>query len=559
MKNGSSHIDHTDNLTDPAHPRARFSESAGKRLNVLLVVSDQERGWELYPSGFIDAHTPARTWLRDNGVSFVRYNTPSPICSTSRGLIYTGVHSMNNGVWENVPIMYASPLSHAVPTLGTLFQDAGYITGYAGKWHLSRMSETPTAAEAVENNKTIRSYGFMETDLEEETDGALSGWQHDARTVERALAFMTRREADDQPWFLAVNLLNPHDVMYYTSGDEMTRSRVSPFPDRSARPPIEDPLYAEDLGYDLFENYGPATFGSRPDAVTEYHLTISEAMGYLDYSDHEAGRDMQNYYWNCTRDSDRHLQTLLDHLRSTGRLEDTIIVLTSDHGELLGVHGMRGKGTFAARESARIPAVIVHPHGRRGAECDALTTHIDLAPTLLGLVGVKQDEVREQLPMLVGRDFSAFVFNPDAAWSREDGVLLHWTAILYQDHRNVRGFDKVRSLDPADRLPLVVELMRTGLQRRGQMRGVYDGRWKFQRYSAPHATSQPATYEELLRTHDVELYDTETDPGETRNLAAEPNQWSAEIERLNAMVNRLIAAEVGVDDGSFVPTFGITF
>ena len=543
--------------TDPNHPRARITTTNRRRLNVLLIVSDQERGWHLYPDGFIDTHTPARAWLRDHGVSFTRHHTPSPICSTARGIIYTGVHSMNNGVWENVPILYATPLRRDVPTLGTLFQDAGYITGYAGKWHLSRMSENPGPAEARANNDTIRSYGFMETDIAEETDGALSGWQHDARTVERAAGFLERHGGGGQPWFLAVNLLNPHDIMYYTSGDDMTRTRVSPFPDRSVRPPTDDPLYAQDLGYDLTENYGPSTFGERPAAVTEYHLTISEAMGHLDYSDLDAGREMQNYYWNCTRDSDRHLGVLLDHLRTSGTLDDTVIVFTSDHGELLGTHGMRGKGTFAARESATTPAVVVHPDGRSGAECDTLSSHIDLAPTLLALAGIDLDEVREQLPMLIGSDLSRLVLDADAPIERDDGLLLHWTAILYQDHRNVRRFDEIRNMNPDDRLPAIVQLMDTGLRRRSQMRGVFDGRYKLQRYSAPHQTSQPRSVDDLLSSHDIELYDTDTDPGETRNLATDPNESRAEIQRLNTMLNRLISTEVGIDDGSFVPTFGL--
>ncbi len=456
-----------------------------------------------------------------------------------------------------MPILYASPMRHDVPTLGTLFQDAGYITGYAGKWHLSRMTETPDATEAQAVKATIMSYGFMETDNSEETDGAFCGWEHDARTVRRSLAFIDRHKTNDKPWFLAVNLLNPHDVMYYTSGEEMTMSRASPFPDRSARPPFEDPLYAEDLGYELFENYGPSTFGTRPDAVTEYHLTISEAMGYLDYNNLDVGREMQNYYWNCTRDSDRHLKVLLDRLQESGELERTVIVFTSDHGELLGVHGMRGKGTFAARESSRTPAVVVHPRGRKGVECDALSTHIDIAPTLLGLAGIGRAEVNEKMPMLVGEDLSPLVLDEHAAWSRDDGVLLHWTAILYQSHTGVRRFDEIRSMEQQDRLPAIMKLMDDGLRRRGQVRGVYDGRWKFQRYSAPHRTSQPTTFDALLSTHDIELYDTQADPGEINNLAIDPQKWRSDIERLNAMVNRLIRTEVGTDDGSFVPTFGL--
>ena len=420
------------------------------------------------------------------------------------------------------------------------------------------MSESPDAEEARSINATIRSYGFLETENIEESDGALNGWQHDARTIERSRAFIDRHDRNDRPWFLAVNLVNPHDIMYYTSGDEMTRSRVSPFPDRSVRPPFEDPLYAEHLGYDLFENYGPRTFGTRPAAVTEYHLTISEAMGHLDYTDLDIGREMQNYYWNCTRDSDRHLKVLLDHLRSTGALDSTIIVFTSDHGELLGAHGMRGKGTFAARESARTPAIVVHPGGRRGVECDAISTHVDLAPTLLGLAGVRRAEVREQMPMLIGQDLSGLVFDASAPWSR-DAVLLHWTAILYQDHRNVRRFDEVRRLDPDERLPAIVAMMETGLRRRGQMRGAYDGRWKLSRYSGPHNISQPQSFAELIASHDIELYDTHTDPGETTNLAVDPYAVQSEIERLNALINQLVADEVGIDDGSFALTFGISF
>jgi arylsulfatase A-like enzyme len=268
---------------------------------------------------------------------------------------------------------------------------------------------------------------------------------------------------------------------------------------------------------------------------------------------------MQNYYWNCTRDSDRHLAVLLDHLRTSGSMADTVILFTSDHGELLGAHGMRGKGTFAARESARTPAVVVHPLGRRGVECEALSSHVDIAPTLLSLAGVDLAAVRDQLPMLVGHDLSRCVFEADATVDREIGVLLHWTPILYQDHRNVRRFADIRTFDPADRLPAIVELMDVGLRRRGQMRGVCDGRWKFQRYGTPHDASRPRTYEALHASHDIELYDTETDPGETDNLAADPQRWRDDIERLNNMLNRLLTVEVGDDDRSFVPTFGLRF
>jgi arylsulfatase len=541
-------------LNAKTQPRAKLTLKPGKRFNVLFVFSDQERDWSLYPAGFIDAHTPARAWLRDNGVRFTRFNTPSPICSTSRGVVYTGVHSPNNGVWDNVPIPYATPLRKDVPTLGTMFQDAGYVTGYSGKWHLSRMSERPNQKESAQINATIKSYGFMETENREEVDGPVTGWKADARTVEQALDFIRRRQNDSAPWFLAVNLLNPHDIMYYTSGDAMTATRISQFPDKSARPPVEDPLYAEDLGYALSANYGASSFDHRPDAVLEYHLSFSASMGTMNYEDPIAGREMQNYYWNCTRDSDRHLQTLLDGLRAAGQLEHTIIVFTSDHGELLGAHGMRGKGTAAYRESSHVPALVVHPAGAKAQASDVILSHIDWAPTLLSLAGVNIDELKSQLPMLVGQNFSALVFDPKQAWSRgADGLLLHWTSVAFADHRGVKRFSEAMKRDGPGRLLAIKSILDDSLVRRSQMRGVYDGRYKYVRYCPPLEITQPADFEALVKSHDLELYDTISDPGEMVNLAANPATARREIERLNAMLNRLIKAEIGVDNGDFLP------
>jgi arylsulfatase A-like enzyme len=533
-------------------------EPLGDRLNVLFVVSDQERGWHLFPEGFFDAHAPARVWLRDNGVHFTNVHTPTPICSTARGVIYTGLHSMNNGVFDNVPLPYATPLRSDVATLGTAFMDAGYVTGYAGKWHLSRMRETvDDVAEAERNNATIRSYGFMETELREETDGALTGWRYDVRTVDHASRFIARHGTGDAPWMLAVNLLNPHDIMYYTAGDEMTASRVSQFPDVSARPPIEDPLYAQDLGYDLTEHYGTSTFVDRPSAVDQFRRTFEEAMGHMPYDDLDAGREMQNYYWNCVRDSDRHLHRLLGTLRDTGQLDRTIIVFTSDHGEMLGTHGMRGKGTTAFREAITVPGVVVHPHGRRGVEHATLLSHTDWMPTLLALAGVPAHQVHEQLPALVGHDFSAAVFDDGLPARPAGAMLLHWTSLAYVEHRNVRKFDAIRKL-PADERPAqLMELMSAALDNRSQMRGVFDGRWKFQRYGSPLHLTPPSTFDELLSDWDVDLYDTESDPGEVRNLAAHPEEWRDQIVELNRRVNDLIAAEVGVDDAAYNPLLGL--
>jgi arylsulfatase A-like enzyme len=527
----------------------------GRPLNILFILSDQERGWHLFPDGFHDRHTPARRWLRERGVMFERCLTPSPICSTARGMIYSGMHAMNNGVFDNVPLPIATPLRKDIPTMGSIFADMGYITGYAGKWHLSRIpDEALTDEMGASANAEIRSYGFMETDLREETDGAITGWKFDGRTVDQACGFVRRRASEDKPWLLAVNLLNPHDIMFYTTGDAMTASRVSQFPDVSARPPFEDPLYTEDLGYELTENYGMATAQGRPRAVDEWRKTFDEVMGWMPFDDLDAGREMQNYYWNCVRDSDRHLAKLLQALTQSGQLDNTIIVFTSDHGEMLGTHGARGKGTTAFRESATIPAVIVHPGGRKGESDPVLMSHIDWLPTLVSLAGVPAEQQAEQLPLLVGADVSAHVFSAGETSSRNaGGILLHWTSLAYVEHRNIRKFDQIRQLPQPERLPKMMELMGAALENRSQMRGVFDGRWKFQRYGSPLRLAAPRTFEELQADWDFDLYDTHADPGEVNNLVNDVAQWQDTVMTLNARVNELIDVEVGEDNAHYNP------
>ena len=535
--------------------RAKFTTPKGRPLNILLVVSDQEFAWGLYPKGFIEKHTPARVWLREHGLTFTNAQTPTPICSTARGVIYTGTHSPTNMLWDNVPLPYASPLRPDIPTLGTIMLDAGYVTGYSGKWHLSMLEEQDPAKSSANSKAEIQGYGFVDTEAESELDGPLAGYLYDKRTVDQALRFVDRNKGGEKPWFQAVNLVNPHDIMYYTSGDAMTKSRIIDFPDKNARPP-DDPLYQEDLGYDLTANYGPATFGKRPDAVTEFGKTFEGSMGTLAYDDLDAGREMQNYYWNCTRDCDRHLMRLIEGLRTSEELDRTIIIFTSDHGEILGTHGLRGKGTSPIRESVRVPLTIVHPEGPKNAVTPALVTHIDLAPTLLAFAGIKADDVKTQLPSLTGRDYSNLLSTPGSAAARaQDGILYHWTSFAYLNHKSVARFGAARKMNAASRTIELASMLRENTYRRGLMRGSSNGKYKFARYFNAHEHDRPTRWEALLKTNDLELYDLDADPGETNNLAANPEAQKQVILAMNALTNKLAAAEIGPDDGKHMPIF----
>jgi arylsulfatase len=265
---------------------------------------------------------------------------------------------------------------------------------------------------------------------------------------------------------------------------------------------------------------------------------------------------MQNYYWNCTRDCDRHILRLIEGLRASGDLERTIIVYTSDHGEILGTHGLRGKGTAPIRESVDVPLTIVHPDGPKGAVSDALVSHIDLVPTLLSFAGIRSDEVGEQLPLLTGRSFADMIAVPGSAAPRAvDGILYHWTSFAYLNHGTLERFREARKKNGIARALDLSGMLRENTWKRGLMRGASDGRYKFARYFNAHDHKRPKNWEELIKSNDLELYDLEHDIGETKNLAADPEAVKDILLAMNAMTNALAAQEIGPDEGKHMPIF----
>ncbi|MBV1886574.1 MAG: sulfatase-like hydrolase/transferase, partial [Parvibaculaceae bacterium] len=256
-----------------------------QQYNILLITSDQEQAWSHLPVNFIERHCPGRARLRRQSLSFTRAFTPSPVCSTARACLYSGQHSQQNGLWENIPLPYATPMKKSIPTLGTLMSAAGYHTAYFGKWHLSRLrNRDKSSLPADEVEAEILSYGFDEAGTHQELDGPLGGHLEDTGTTDKVVDFVQRQTKNTKPWFTAVNLLNPHDIMYYTAGAEMTATRKINYPDKLARPP-QTGLYSEELGYPLPENFGPGFQSEWTKAATEYALCDDIALGHFPYDD----------------------------------------------------------------------------------------------------------------------------------------------------------------------------------------------------------------------------------------------------------------------------------
>jgi arylsulfatase len=263
-----------------------------------------------------------------------------------------------------------------------------------------------------------------------------------------------------------------------------------------------------------------------------------------------------DYYINCTRNVDRSLDALLGELDALGLAETTIVVFTSDHGEMAGAHGLRGKGPFTYQETNHLPLYIVHPDTRGGQNCRSLSSHIDFVPTLLSMAGVKADRAAELAGRaLPGKDLSPLLANPgsqplDAARS---ATLFTYSGLASND---AGVFDFAAKAVMAGKDPKE-EAKRLGfkpdLKKRGHVRSTFDGRFRFTRYFSPLDHNSPTTLDELFKWNDIELYDLARDPGEMNNLAIDRVANAELLTVMNDKLEAVIKAEIGNDDGRELP------
>ncbi|MEI4506837.1 sulfatase-like hydrolase/transferase [Sphingopyxis sp. CCNWLW253] len=529
--------------------RASVSAADGRKLNILMIVTDQEQSVASFPKGLLEK-LPGHRELMARGLLVENYHVQTTPCSPSRSTIFTGHHTQRTGIYLNSSGADDPVLPTDLPTLGHMMRSAGYYTSYKGKWHLSPINEKRNWNQVSgmiypATEKAMEEYGFDDYGFDGEAVGLTwDGYRHDqyiaADASRSILDFKERDKAAGKPWFMVVGLLNPHDIMFYDATGKQTASRAHPNLLGPLRREPGDPLYAEDNGFDLPESFHSDDLSGKPEAHRGIVASSTRTYGALDHADEASWRRFRNYYYNCIRDMDRRIGQLLWALEASGQMENTIILFTSDHGERAGAHGMRQKGGTIYREETNVPMMIVHPDAPGGRRSRGLMSAVDIAPTLLALAGKDTGWRKEHYPDLPGVDMTPLLADPDARTERDiRGHLFNYAV----------GYGWAPKAGQPAAAPFTD---RFDLTRRRLHRGVHDGRWKFARYFAPAHHRQPRNWAELSANNDLELYDTHADPNEIVNLASHPDQ-RRNLLRLNAMANALIAREVGRDDGSEYP------
>src|SRR5215472_11228117 len=415
-------------------------QATGGPYNILFILTDQERYFrpgEL-PNDYV---LPAHERLAKKGIVFENHQINSAVCTSSRSVLYTGQHIQHTKMFDNTNFPWINSLSTDIPTVGQMLREAGYYTAYKGKWHLTKEFETVNSLGTPEKifTKEMNAYGFSDYfgvgDIIAHTRG---GYLHDGIISAMGVNWLRGRAkelaAQGKPWFLSVNFVNPHDIMFLNTdrpGERVQARNIL----GHIEPAPADPFYGKEWTFELPTTYEQALDSpGRPAAHTEYLRSHDALVGRI-ANENWRWRARHNYYLNCLRDADRNIVPLLDELEALGLASNTIIVLTADHGDLDGAHRLHSKGATAYREQNNVPLLVVHPAYPGGKHCKAVTSHLDIAPTLVSLSNASPEKKASLTKSLPGKDLAPLLAAPERASYSEirDGALYCYNMFAYID------------------------------------------------------------------------------------------------------------------------------
>jgi arylsulfatase len=534
--------------------RPAGADASKPPYNIVFLIVDQQTYRLLVGP---DYALPALDAIASHGVRFQNHYISSAMCTPSRASFLTGQPPQVTGVIDQMQYSFVHSLSPEMPNVGSVLKGLGYKTAYFGKFEMDKSLLEPKPN--VNYSTAFQPYGFDVASAGGDIGSAPdSGFDNDAFIAGEAVRFLrvsaSEARRTGKPFFMVASFVNPHDIMFGNGnvpGQPEVQKPVAPW----VLPPVPaNSIYEKKWSFMLPPSLGESLSApSMPKALLEYQKGWDGWSGTIPADRKDMWTIFYNYYLNTIRDSDGSVQQIVDVMDKMNLWRDTVVVFTADHGELGGAHGgLKGKGPFTYEENAHVPLIIAHPAAKTGATSAALTSHLDLVPTFVGLTGLPDTKRPQEVKTLPGHDFSALLADPEKAsmTAVRPGVLFNYVGPSTVDGDFLRA-----TMDDLAFRKQTPPLSQAKLDKRGFLSFAFDGRYKFGRYYAPTAFNTPRTLEEILQNNDAQLFDLQDDPREMRNLALEPEKNRETILRMNALLNDLIAKEVGVNDGRFLTQF----
>lgn len=364
--------------------------------NILVVIVDQLRAPQWFPNErTLNEFLPSFARLRKGAANFARHYTVANACTPSRASLVTGLYSHQTGVLVTQLDDSEPPLDPRFPTWGRALRERGYQTSWFGKWHLSL-------------GKTLETHGFGGGTFPDPEGQAGEGLKADPGIVSQFEGWLA--SAGKSPWCTTISLVNPHDIAWYPRGSRRTAEERNP-------PRVFEQLPAN------FETPAQLRQHSKPREQRAFQVFADAAFGVMRFNGpgaKEAWLQMLDLYLFVQQQADRQLGRILDILARSPDVERrTVVVLTSDHGEYGGSHGLRGKSGAAYEEAIRIPLIVKDFTGRfvQRPETDRmqLTSSVDVFGLLMSLARGDAWRKDPKLTHLARRhDLAALLSDPEA-------------------------------------------------------------------------------------------------------------------------------------------------
>jgi len=421
-----------------------WSAEVARRPNLVFLYTDDQARWAVGAYGNREVQTPNLDRIARAGATFRNAFTVTPVCSPSRASLMTSRYSTQFGIadWidpNSEPDLGLAPSAILWPEL---LKGHGYATGLFGKWHLGTRDEFHPTRQGYDLFFGFRAGGNRPIDPQLEVNGEVEDFKGSLPDLltDQAILFIEEHRAG--PFLVSLHFRAPH-------------APYAPVPEEDTAP---------------FRNLDP---------------TIPDVPGLP----RERVKTLTREYYASVHSVDRNVGRLLDRLDSLGLSDDTIVIFTSDHGYMIGHHGLLHKGNavwiVAGKEgprpnmfddAMRVPLLVRWPRVvKSGTQIEQVVSNLDIFPSVTDMVGLG---VPENLS-LEGRSFVPLLRGQAARW---DNTLFG----QYDMHHT----------------------------KKARMRMIRTPEWKLIRHFEAGASD--------------ELYHLATDPGETENLAGAPNQEELE-------------------------------
>ncbi len=490
--------------------------------NLLFIYTDEQRFDTLACYGNQKIPMPNLNRFSESATVFEKAYVTQPVCTPSRGTIHTGLYPHSHTCVQN-----NIPLPDSVPCLPEML-GGEYICAHHGKWHLG--NEIYAQHGFPEWMGTEDTYHrFYSNDHDEYADRSsyhhwltsrgVKPWEvdrvgADAEVVrnrffrnqihqfpeehcrptylaETASHFL--RGHMDSPFVLYVNFLEPHMPFHSCRDDQLAPGDVD-LPVNAMESPAEDTPLRLQVAAEKYRRNG---YGDQEQLANEAQW-----------------RDLVARYWGMCSLVDTAVGKILDTLQQTGLDENTIVVFTSDHGDMMSSHNLLGKGVMY-EESVRVPLLVRTPGQTSSSRVSTPVSNVDLVPTLLDLMNQPQPD------HLQGRSLRPALEGDESACRRD--VFVEWNKDTDPDE--VRVPDFAEQFGPKDRCAAsMVADVRSIISPDG---------WKLN----------------VSTAGEHELYDLNSDPHERTNRIADPGQ----ADRVGEMFARIRNWQEQTDDKLDLP------